>query len=458
MPGRRWRPRRPGWRRSTPAATRQPPNRHHAETVGHQFPDHAPAGRAERQPHANLGPPRRDGEGDDRVDAAGGEGQQQRAEHEEEPGGNALQEQVVLDVLVERADVEDRRRRIEAAEGGPYRAAQRRLGARTGAHVQLAAAAGPVAIGEVDGRRRRFAERVGQRGRDHAADRVAAVALLELTADDRAVGQVAIDEGLVHHHLRRGRAIAERHEAVAADPAYAHHLEVPRGDDVRRRPVDHAVGARPSFEPEGAPGQAVDVERHRRGAGDADHAGQRPQPVEHALEEGHGRRVVIAASAAIVSGQQHALAIEPGVGIAGVGERAEEQSGDDQHDHGERDLGGHRRRAPPAWRRRPRPGGDAGRDVEPEHLERRQQADQDRAGQAEPERHRQASRIHRGLEADRQAGGERHCSQRGDTPTGQHRAKGGAEAADHEGLSQEQPRNPPRRGADRQADGQFALS
>ncbi len=60
-----------------------------------------------------------------------------------------------------------------AADRRPHRAAERRLGARAGPHVQLATPRRAIAIGEVHRRRRRLAEGVGERCRDHAADRVA---------------------------------------------------------------------------------------------------------------------------------------------------------------------------------------------------------------------------------------------------------------------------------------------
>ena len=134
------------------------------------------------------------------------------------------------------------------------------------------------------------------------------------------------------------------------------------------------------------------------------HAGQRPQPVEQrARAKATVAGVVTAASAAVVGGQQHALAIEPGVGVAGVGEGAEEQPGDDQHDHRERDLGGHRRRAPPAGRGVRAPAATSAetssRNTWSAGEQRRRQ---DRADETEPERHGQASRVDRGLEADRQ--------------------------------------------------------
>ena len=65
-------------------------------------------------------------------------------------------------------------------------------------------------------RRRRFAKGVRERGRDDAADGVGAIALIETAADDGAVMDVAVDERLVDHDLRRrGRTVVERRQAVA---------------------------------------------------------------------------------------------------------------------------------------------------------------------------------------------------------------------------------------------------
>ena len=107
-------------------------------------------GGAKRQPHADFLGTVRHGVRDDRVDPDRREEQQRGSEHDEHPGGNTAEEQVLLDVLCESADVVDRQRGIKIAHDPLHLRREERFRPGPRAQVHLAAERGPVAVGQPD--------------------------------------------------------------------------------------------------------------------------------------------------------------------------------------------------------------------------------------------------------------------------------------------------------------------
>ena len=110
------------------------------------------------------------------------------------------------------------------------------------AHVDLADRRRPVAVREIDHRRRRLAERVVERGLHHAGDRVLLPARLDPAADRIAAVEVAAHEFLVDDRLERRGFVAQLDEVAARDERQAHHGEVSGRHRVGQRLV-RAVGA-----------------------------------------------------------------------------------------------------------------------------------------------------------------------------------------------------------------------
>ncbi len=108
-----------------------------AETFADDLGDDAAGRGAQREADADFGRAVRDDVRDHAVDADGGEREEQRSEDREHPRRDAAQEQVLVDVFGQRADVEDRKRRIDGLQRAPHLAADRRLAAWPRAQVHL---------------------------------------------------------------------------------------------------------------------------------------------------------------------------------------------------------------------------------------------------------------------------------------------------------------------------------
>ena len=171
------------------------------------------------------------------------------------------------------------------------------------------------------------------------------------------VCDIAAHELLVDDRLPRRRRVGQRREVASGELLDPHHREVAGRDDVGQGLVESAVGARMAVDGEDPRRQAVDVERHRRGdRGRFD----RGQCAERARAFASARARLTAASE-LRPARSYAASSTPSRRKPGSVSRvshdaAEEEAGNEQDDHRERDLRAHQRVAQPAAARR----GDAG--------------------------------------------------------------------------------------------------
>ena len=205
----------------------------------------------------------------------------------------------------------------------------------------------------------------------------------------------------------------------------------------------------------------MDVERHRLRERDRLDARNRPQPLQQARREladavaaalGHGGR-----PAQVVGGQQQALGLEAGIGLARFDEALEEQPGDDQHQQRQSHLQRHQAVAHGAAARRLRSGPQRALRIDARQLNRRRGAEQQARADAERDREQQAEAIDAGLEPDRKRAVGGHGPQRLGAPPGNDDAESGAEHAEQQVLGQQQPHDAARTGAEGEPHADFAL-
>ena len=253
--------------------------------------------------------------------------------------------------------------------------------------------------------------------------------------------------------VRQDREIGE---ILPLQQRNAHDLEVAGRHRIRQRLVRRGLVARPAFDADEARGQAMDVERHRgRDCGTANSGKSAQLRQQHGGETPHAG-LVDRPAGQIVFGEQYTIADESRIDAACGVEVSKEQPRDQQHHHGERHLGCHQDVPHPAARLGVRARAQVLRS-DTRELQRRGQTEDDRAGDAEQHRDRQARSIHAGLERDGDPS-HAHLRQRIQRPRSPNRHAGAERRAtqgEHEAFGQEQLRDAPRLRAERQTNRHF---
>ena len=146
----------------------------------------------------------------------------------------------------------------------------------------------------------------------------------------------------------------------------------------------------------------MDVERDRRRDGGRVHIRQRPQSIEQAGREVERRFSRQIPARQVVGGEQHALALEAGIGVTRLAEASQEQAGGHQHDERETDLHRHQRIAHRAAAGRPHARAQRRLRIDPRQLDGRRDAEEQTAQR--PERHREGKPdpVDARLESDRE--------------------------------------------------------
>ena len=220
-----------------------------------------------------------------------------------------------------------------------------------------------------------------------------------------------------------GVGVVEIGEILAGDERNAHHREVAWRDRVRERLVEPGLGAHPAVDREHARGQAVDVERHRRGDRGALDRRQRAEPLEEPGRKRPREPVVGAAAGQVVGREQHALAPEARVGVARLEKAAEKESRRDEHDQRQRDLDRHERVAQAAAAARRGPGAERELRIQTRQLKCRRRPEDRAAQDAQRHREHEAGHVDVRLEVDREADGQRHRGERPRSPDADRDAK-----------------------------------
>ena len=270
-------------------------------------------------------------------------------------------------------------------------------------------------------------------------------------------GPVAVGRGLVDDRDERRALRVGREEVAAAQERRAEGGEEARCDRVVVRV--HVLPRRRGV----ALGRERDAHAgalHRHGAGDRRGADprRRAEALEEVRPEALAAHLVVPLAVEVDERDGPAVDREADVRAVRAPEALDEEEGAREEDPGERHLHAHERllrqraaEAAAGERHALQRGHEVLRAGGPQ---RGREAERDAAGERRHHREREDARVDagRGHRRDREAVGDRRAQQ-GHGPVRDRDAGGGAEAAEEQALDEELPREPPARGADREANG-----